>query len=75
MMSSKVLQTSDKLFKKDEVDHYQKYLEEEARKIGLTDDELRMEILLSLAQKTEVPAYYWDTNKGLEDFGERVLTT
>lgn len=73
MISSKVLQTSDKLFKNAEIDRYDLYLKEMVDQITITDDQLRLEILLLLAKKLEIEMNYLDTNKGLVDFGDKIL--
>ncbi|WP_227938284.1 hypothetical protein [Alkalihalobacillus deserti] len=73
MMSSNLLQTSEKLLKKEETDRYDLYLKGEVDKVNMSDDQLRMDILLVLAEKLKVNMNYWNTTKGLTEFGEQVL--
>ncbi|GAE34069.1 hypothetical protein [Halalkalibacter akibai] len=73
MMSSNLLQTSEKWLKKEETDRYDLYLKGEVDKVTMPDDKLRMEILLVLAEKLKINMNYWNTTKGLTEFGEQVL--
>ncbi|EGL83707.1 hypothetical protein CathTA2_0754 [Caldalkalibacillus thermarum TA2.A1] len=73
MFASKVGQTADRILRRTEVNRYQNYLKKEVRELNMPLDQLRLKLLLTLAEKLNVPMNHLDTYKGLVELGEKLL--
>ncbi|WP_416147245.1 hypothetical protein ACM26V_13555 [Salipaludibacillus sp. HK11] len=73
MITSKLMDTSDFILRKDKYDRYQHYIDEEVARVALFKEDLTFEVITLFAQRYETSLASIDTQQGLNEFGDNLL--